>query len=117
MSLSTGQKIAFAVLALGALSVGGYLWWKKKKDETLNAVSPTTSGAQQATQTPVSTPTSQPVNQPTSNTSSLTDVVGFQNWYNSKGFKPKLAADGILGPLTSAAYAKTVVQYLKETKK
>lgn len=110
MSLSTGQKVAFGLLALGALGFGGYLWWKKKKSST-STTTPTATNTTSTAVAPVTTQTS------TSGIPALSDVTGFQNWYNSKTFILKLVVDGILGPLTSSAYAKAGAQYLKEIKK
>jgi hypothetical protein len=40
----------------------------------------------------------------------------FQNWYNSKGFSPKLTADGIAGNMTNAAWASQGSTFVAEAK-
>ncbi len=39
------------------------------------------------------------------------EIKSFQAWYNSKGYTPKLAVDGVNGPMTSAAIAKYGSQF------
>lgn len=108
MALSRGQKIALGSIAAAALLVGGYLWWKQKQAaKTATPALPSTPPVGTKT---VATPTTTPV----SGVTPLTDVLGFQKWYNAQGFKPALVEDGINGVMTSAAYAKYATQYLKK---
>jgi hypothetical protein len=103
MALSRGQKIALGSIAGAALLVGGYLWWKQKQAAKIATPAlPSPS--------PVATPTTTPV----SGVTPLTDVLGFQKWYNVQGFKPALVEDGINGSMTGAAYTKYATQYLKK---
>ena len=122
MTLSTGQKIAIGVFVLGAAGLGIYIWHKNKKPKT-----PDDSVVAVATNAPASaSPATKttPVASIPQTIPPLTDVLGFQKWFNSKNFQNhfgkgayKLVEDGTSGVLTDGAYKQTFAQYLQETGK
>lgn len=86
----------------------GYWLWKRKKDKK---VEETPLAEQPTTETTTTTPT------PSIGVNAIedkpSDVLGFQQYANSKGWSPKLVEDGIYGRKTTAAWNKLGADYKK----